>query len=467
MNKFEQYNTNEIREKDKAHFLHPWQSFDTFPKEGALPLVEAKGSYIYDSDGNRYLDAIGGMWCANIGFGNDDMADAISEQVRKLSYANPFVDLTNIPAAELASQLADLAPGDLNHVFYSSGGSTAVDTAFRLIHFYQNCRGKREKKHVISRDNSYHGSTYAAMSISGKNGNHIAEFDYITDTIHNISCPNYYRAPKGMSKAEFVDSLVKEFEDKIEELGGQDKVAAFFAEPIMGVGGVIVPPEGYLKRMWEVCKKNDILFVSDEVVTGFGRLGHWFSSWEMFGIMPDIITCAKGLTSGYLPLGATILSDGIWDVISKRGHGRYFAHGFTYSGHPVCCAAALKNIEIIDKTNILENVKKVGPYFEEQLKTLIDLDIVGDVRGSHFMMCVENVSNKETKELFPEDMNIGKTISIHAAARGLILRPVLHLNIMSPPLVFTKENVDFTVKILRESIEAIMTDLRERGVWKG
>ncbi len=461
MSHFDQFNTKEINEKDKAHFLHPWQIFDSFKEEGALAIAKGDGCYIFDTDGKRYFDAVGGLWCNNIGMGRKEMADAIAEQALKMSYASPFVDMSNVPAVELATKLASLAPGDLNHVFFSCGGSTAIDTAFRLIHYYHNCRGNPEKQHVISRMNSYHGSTYAAMSIGGKPADHPPEFNFLTDTVHHISYPNYYRASDaGMSESAFVDELLQEFEDLIIELGGTDKVAAYFAEPVMGAGGVIVAPDGYNKRMWEICRKYDILYVSDEVVTAFGRLGHWFSSESEFGIQPDIICCAKGLTSGYQPLGATLFSDAIWDEISEEGKGRCFTHGFTYSGHPVACAAALKNIEIMEREKLFDNVNDVGPYFEQQLKTLEDLPIVGQVRGIKFMMCVENVLNKETKALFPEDIDIGKRISRHAEARGLIVRPVGHLNVMSPPLTMTKENVDFVVKTLRESIEATMEELQ-------
>jgi adenosylmethionine-8-amino-7-oxononanoate aminotransferase len=343
-----------------------------------------------------------------------------------------------------------------------------VDTAFRLIHYFQNCRGKHDKKHIISRKNSYHGTTYAAMSIGGKPGDHPPEFNFISDIIHHISYPNYYRcAEEGMSEEEFVDCLVQEFEDKIEELGGADKVAAFFAEPIMGAGGVIVPPEGYLKRMHAVCKKNDILFVSDEVVTGFGRLGHWFASEDEFGIVPDMITSAKGLTSGYMPLGALLFSDEIWEVLNAEGSGRCFPHGFTYSGHPVACAAALKNIEIMEQEKLLENVNEVGPYFEEQLKTLEDLSIVGQVRGRKFMVCVEYVADKQTRELFPEELDIGKRISNHADKLGLICRSIVHLNVMSPPLTMTRADVDFIVDTLRKSIELTVEELRSEGYFAG
>ncbi|RDE24618.1 aminotransferase [Motiliproteus coralliicola] len=462
-----QYDYDKIRQQDKAHFLHPWQVFDVFREEGALPIVEGSGNHIVDADGKRYFDAVGGLWCNNIGLGRVEMAEAIAQQALQLSYANPFVDMTNAPAAELAAKLAELAPGSINHVFFSCGGSTSVDTAFRLIHYYQNCRGKHDKKHIISRINAYHGSTYAAMSIGGKPGDHPPEFDFIKDTIHHLSYPNFYRAPAGMDEQQFVDHLVQEFEDKIAELGGADKVAAFFAEPVMGAGGVIVAPEGYLKRMHQICKDNDILYVSDEVVTAFGRLGHWFASKERFDIQPDIIISAKGLTSGYQPLGATLFSDEIFAVLDAEGSDRCFAHGFTYSGHPVACAAALKNIEIMEREQLLGNVKEIGPYFEQQLKTLEDLPIVGQVRGINFMQCVEYVADKETKALFPEALDIGKRVSNHADARGLITRAIVHLNVMSPALTMTRKDVDFIVSTLRESIEATMADLRAEGLLDG
>ena len=457
------FNTQEIVEKDKAHFTHPWQIFDTFPEAGALPIARGEGCHIWDTDGNRYFDAVGGLWCNNIGLGRKEMADAIARQAYELAYASGFVDITNPAAAELAAKLASIAPGDLNHVMFTCGGSTANDSAYRLMHFYNNKRGKRDKKHVISRINSYHGSTYIAMSIGGKPGDKSPAFDYEDKLIHHVGCPDYYKAPEGMSEPEFVDTLVREFEDKIIELGGAEKVMAYFAEPVMGAGGVIVPPEGYNKRMWESCRKYDILYVSDEVVTAFGRLGHWFASEAEFDIQPDIITCAKGLTSGYLPLGAAIYSDKIAEVVHETGHGDCFTNGYTYSGHPVACAAALKNIRIMEDERIFDHVKETGPYFRAQLETLLDLPVVGQVRGRQLMQCIEFVKNKETKELFPEELDIGKRIANNADPKGLIVRPLVNLNIMSPPLIMTKEDVDFVVKVLRESILETVEELRDEG----
>ena len=264
-----------------------------------------------------------------------------------------------------------------------------------------------------------------------------------------------------MSEEAFADRLFAEFKAKVEELGGPEYVAGFIAEPVMGAGGVIPPPDNYLKRIWEYCRDNDIVYISDEVVTGFGRLGEWFASEALFGIQPDIITSAKGLTSGYLPLGATIISDEIFDVISETGQERYLPLGFTYGGHPVACAAALKNIEIIEDEGILEHVREVGPYFIEQLNTLRDLPMVGDVRGSHLMVCIEFVRDTETGEPYPDEIDIGHRVSNQADALGLMVRPVENLNIMSPALIITRENVDFIVSTLRKAIPTVYAKAEE------
>lgn len=460
-NSSNRFDLKDVWDNDRKHQLHPYQHFASFREEGALVIESGEGCYVKDMSGKEYFDAVGGMWCTNIGLGRREMADAIAEQVMDLAYSNPFTDMTNAPSSRLAAKLAELAPGDLDHVMFSCGGSTANEMAFRLIQLYQASRGKPEKKHILSRKDAYHGGTWFSQSLGGKADDKIPEFTYMTDIIHHLASPNFYRAPDGMTEKEFCEVLVKEMEDKILELG-PETVGAFFAEPILGSGGVIVPPKDYNYRTWELCQKYDILYIADEVVTGFGRLGHWFVSKDVFGVQPDIIICAKGLTSGYLPLGATIYSDRIHMVI-EDDPDRCFTAGFTYSGHPVSCAAALKNIEIMERDKIFENVKSVGPYFEEQLRTLLDLPIVGDIRGSHFMMCVVNVVNKETKEFFPAEVNIGKRISNHAESAGLIVRPIADLNVMSPPLTMTKDDVDIVVARLRRAIECTMADLKSEG----
>ncbi|TDO97961.1 aminotransferase [Marinomonas balearica] len=452
----------QVWQQDKDHYIHPWTDFSTFKETGSIVVEDSDNVHITDGDGNRYLDGIGGLWCVNIGYAREEMAQAIAEQIMKVPYYSCFGHHTTVPAAKLAAKIAELAPGNLNHVFYGCGGSVANDTAVRIIHFYFNQLGKKSKKKIISRIDGYHGSTYMAMSITGVKFDHIG-FDIDEQLVHHISCPNPYRRPESQSIEDFCDEKVQELENKILELG-PDNVAAFFAEPIMGAGGVIVPPKGYHKRTLDVCRKYGVLYVSDEVVTAFGRLGHMFASKDEFDIVPDIITCAKGLTSGYLPLGATILSDDIYDVISKpQADGALFTHGFTYSGHPVSCAAGLKNIEIMERENLCGHVQEIGSYFEEQLKTLMDLPIVGDVRGKKFMVCVENVANKESKELIDPEAQVGNRIADHCQKRGLIVRPLAHMNILSPPLTLSKDNVDFLVSTLRESIVETMKDLKQDG----
>jgi adenosylmethionine-8-amino-7-oxononanoate aminotransferase len=382
-----------------------------------------------------------------------------------MTYYSSFGHHTTIPVAELSAKLASLAPGPLNHVLYGSGGSMANDTTVRLVHFYFNQLGMPDKKMIITRENGYHGSTYLAMSMTGIDYDHIG-FDVIGEPlIQRVSGPDLYRRPEGTTPEEYTDLLLAEFRAKVESLGPQN-VAAFFAEPIMGAGGVLVPPPGYLKGMRDLCTEFQVLFVADEVVTAFGRLGHFFASEDVFGIVPDIINSAKGLTSAYAPLSATLISDGIYDVISvPQAEGSVFAHGFTYSGHPVCCAAALANIEIIEREDICGHVRRVGPYFSERLASLSDLGIVGDVRGSHFMQCVENVADKETKELFDPSVHVGDRVAGACEKRGLIVRPIAHLNVLSPPLVLTVEQIDWMVDVLRDGIIEVQADLVAEGLW--
>ncbi len=460
------YDTEALWRQDLDHVIHPWTDFSTFKDEGSLIMAESQGVYVYDSEGNRYMDGIGGLWCVNIGYGNEEMAQAIAEQVRRISYYSTFNHLTTPPAAELAAKLANLAPGSLNHVFFGTGGSMSNDTAIRIIHFYFNRLGKKNKKKIISRTDGYHGSTYLTMTMTGVAFDHKG-FDLAPDLVHHISAPNPYRRPDGMTLDEFTDQTVAELENKIVELGPEN-VACFIAEPIMGAGGVIVPPPGYHRRTRELCDRYEVLYISDEVVTAFGRLGHFFSSEEVFDFEPDVITCAKGISSGYVPLSANLFSDEIYEVISvPQMEGAMFTHGFTYSGHPVSCAAGLKNIEIMERDDICGHVREVGPYFEEQLASLMEHPIVGDVRGSHFMMCIENVADKTTKELLPEDVQIGERIAAHCQSRGVLVRPIGHLNVLSPPLILDRQQIDTLVEVLHTSIRATQDDLIREGVWKG
>ena len=451
-----------IWEMDRAHALHPWTNFGPFEDQGALVIARGEGAWLWDANGQKYFDAVGGLWCTNIGLGRREMAQAIAEQAERLAFSNTFVDMTNDPSARLAATLASLAPGDLNRVHFTTGGSTAIDTAARMVQYYQSCMGRPDKMDIVARNYSYHGSTYLSQSIGKRPGDRVDEFRYKTDGIHHLSVPNPYRAPDGMDEATFCDWLVAEFETLIATVGA-DRIGGFFAEPIQASGGVIVPPAGYLQRMWQVCRKHDILFVADEVVTAFGRLGHWFASLDEFGVQPDIICTAKGLSSGYIPIGAVIFSDRIWAAMAAKGD-RWFTSGFTYSGHPVACAAALKNIEIMQREDLLGNATRIGAVFEARLKELERLPMVGQVRGRKLMICVENVADKATKALLPDDLNVGKRISDACEAMGLMVRPIGHLNVMSPPLVITEDDVEFVAQILEKAVSQVADRFVKDGV---
>jgi putrescine---pyruvate transaminase len=452
---------DDLWDMDRAHALHPWTNFGPFEREGALVIARGEGAWLWDAQGRRYFDAVGGLWCTNIGLGRREMAEAIADQALRLGFSNTFVDMTNEPSARLAAKLAALAPGDLNRVHFTTGGSTAVDTAARMVGYYQHSMGRPEKTGIVARDHSYHGSTYLSQSIGKRPGDRVEEFRYKEDGIWHLSVPNPYRRPEGMSEPEFCDWLVAEFEALIARVGA-DRIGGFFAEPIQASGGVIVPPEGYLRWMWQVCQRHDILFVADEVVTAFGRLGHWFASWDEFGMQPDIICTAKGLTSGYIPMGAVIFSDRIWNAMAEGGE-RWFTSGLTYAGHPVAAAAALKNIEIIEREDLLGNAARVGAYFETRLGALEALPLVGQVRGRKLMLCVENVADKGTKAPLPDEAGESKRISNAAEAMGLMVRPIGHLNVMSPPLVITEGDVDFVAEVLEKAIRQVTDELVREG----
>ena len=448
--------------QDKDHFIHPFTDFSVFHEKGCELITDSEGIYVSDIHGNRFIDGIAGLWCVNVGHGRSEIGQAMADQATRMAYFSTFNNLSNAPAAALAGKLAELAPAHLNHVFYTCGGSTANDATIRLVHYYFNRLSKPTKKRILSRRNAYHGTTYLSASLTGIESNNW-EFDTLDHLVTHVSEANLYRRPEGMSEDAYCDHLVKEFEDTIASIGA-DNIAAFIAEPIMGAGGVLVAPDGYHARMQAVCRANDILYIADEVVTGFGRLGHFFSSEAVFDTQPDIINVAKGLSSGYAPLGATLISDKLYEVLgTPQGKGGVLSTGFTYSGHPVSCAAALKNIEILEREDICANVRQVGPYLEQALKSLSHHATVGDVRGSHFMMCIENVADKSTKELLPVEARVGDRVAFEAQQRGLIIRPVGHLNVVSPPLIWTRETVDTAVAILDEALAATTASLQADG----
>ena len=450
--------TATLRRQDNF-YLHPWENIEKLDTNERTIISRSEGIYVYDSDGNRLIDGPAGMWCVNAGHGRREIADAMAKQALEMPYFSPW-SVGTPPSGRLAEKLAELAPGDLNHVFFTTGGSTAVDSALRFTMFYNNYRGRPEKKHIISRQDAYHGSTYLAASASGKtrDKNYL---DFETGFVHLISSPHPKRRPAGMTTEEFRNEKVAELEAKILEIG-PERVAAFIAEPILASGGVVVPPPGYHRACLEVCRRHDVLYISDEVVTGFGRLGHFFASEPVFDIVPDIITCAKGLTSGYAPLGAVLISDRLLEDV--RGEGAVFSNGFTYSAHPVACAAGLATIDIMEREQIMGHAQSVGPYLQEQLRTLEALPLVSEVRGLGLMACVDcAIPGQET---LAAEYDFGGRIDRHCQRLGLIVRPIYSMCVMSPPLTITRDQIDDLVSILRQGIELATEELRREGFWK-
>jgi len=456
--------TEEIQAQDNK-FVHPWEDLKTLGKNKRHVLTRGEGIYVYDSDGNRYIDGPAGMWCVNVGYGRTEIAEAVAKQLNEMPYDSPW-SFTNVPAAQLAERLTALTPGDLDHVFFSTAGSLAVDSALRFVMFYNTILGRPEKRHIISRDGAYHGSTYLSASCGGKERDKTYQV-FEKGFIHHLPSPNPYRRPEDMTVEAFCDEKVADLENKILELGAKN-VSVFIAEPILASGGVIVPPPGYQKKCLEVCRRHDVLYISDEVVTAFGRCGHIFASEAVFDIVPDIITTAKGISSGYQPLGATFISDRLIKEAGAAGSPHsVFANGFTNSGHPAACAAGLATLDILEREKIPEHVQEIAPYFQERWQELRDIPLVGDVRGVGLMACVECEVDPSGEDTLTADYEIGNRIDEHCQENGLILRPFINQCIVSPPCTITREQIDEMVEILRAGIEETMEDARRDGRFKG
>ncbi len=443
-----------------SHLVHSFADLWSVKQSGPTVISKASGAMVYDAEGNRFLDGIGGLWCVNVGHGRDEIIEAIAAQMRELDYYSTFYNLSHPLAAKLSTKLAELAPGQLNHVYFANSGSVANDTAVRILHAYYNRLGQPKKKKILSRIGAYHGSTYLAMAMTTPA--YSKGWDSAAELVHHLACPYAYREADGRSESEFLDFLLDDMQAAIEKLGAEN-IACFIAEPIMGAGGVIVPPQGYHQRTADLCREYEIKYISDEVVTAFGRLGQMFASKDVFGIQPDIITTAKGLTSGYQPMSATIISEEIFEVMSAKG--AMFLHGMTYSGHPACAAAALANIEIMERESIPTRVQTTGKLFENSLRKLEELEVVGQVRGSHFMMGIEFVQDKDSRDMFAEEVKIGDRVAQAAQARGLIVRPLGNMAILSPPLILSEAEIGEIVGIMHDSIAAVTADLRQEGLF--
>jgi len=450
----QQRTTEEYQQIDAAHHWHPFTDGGALKEKGARIIVRAEGSTLWDSDGNEILDGMAGLWCVNVGYGRQELVDAGAMQLGLLPYYNTFFQTATAPSVDLSQILADLAPGDLNHVFYANSGSEANDTMVRLVRYYWELEGQPEKNVIISRIYGYHGSTMASASLCGMSGMHEQGGLPIPNIAHIVP-PYWFAFGKDTQPDNFGELAAKALEAKILELGA-DRVAAFVAEPIQGAGGVIIPPETYWPEIQRICKRYDVLLVADEVICGFGRTGNWFGS-ETFGITPDLMPIAKGLSSGYVPISGLMVSDRIAERVYHKGE---FAHGFTYSGHPVCCAVAIANIEVIKRDGLVERVRDdIGPYFEAKLRTLADHPLVGEVRCKGLIGAVELAKNKETRELFSPEGDVGAMCRNHCFDQNIIIRAVRDSMVLSPPLIITHAEVDQLIDKLRVAIDRTTHDL--------
>jgi putrescine aminotransferase len=457
--------SDSYRDKYNQHLLHPWGDLSALGEDDSSSvIVRGEGAYIYDAEGNRLLDGPAGMWCMQVGYGRREIADAVAEQMMTLSYATSFT-LINNREVELAQRIAAETPGDLNRIYFTTGGSTAVDAALRLCQLASNIQGKPQRKQILTREKAYHGSTYLSASVTGKERDKTA-MDIIRDGVHFLSAPCHYYFPQFETEDAFCDFLIAELEEKILEVGAEN-IMCFIAEPVLASGGVIVPPADYHQRCWQMVKRYGITYIADEVVTGFGRLGHWFASEKVFGIVPDIIIFAKGVTSGYIPMGGYAVSDQFMTQISgDNADGCLYSNGYTWSGNPVACAAALASWDILEKDNLLQNVLEVGPYFQQQLRKLEENPLVGNVRGKGLMAAVEmTIKGRNEADLLEKDYAIGEMVDRHCQRLGLLVRPFINICIISPPLIITRAQVDELVTALREGLRLTLEDLREQGIW--
>ncbi|MGI9263909.1 MAG: aspartate aminotransferase family protein [Gammaproteobacteria bacterium] len=444
-----QINTGDWQDKDHRHYLHPFTDHKELGTRGSHIITRAEGVYIWDSEGRQILDGMAGLWCVNVGYGRSDLVEAASRQMRELPYYNSFFQCTHPPAIELSELLGEISPGQFDHTFFTGSGSEANDTQIRLIRRYWDLMGHKGKHTIISRKNAYHGSTMAGASLGGMSEMHAQGGLPIPGIVH-IEQPYSFELAGDLSAEAFGLQQARLLEEKILELG-QDKVAAFIGEPVQGAGGVIIPPDSYWPEIQRICRKYEILLVADEVITAFGRVGEWFASTRL-GIEPDLISIAKGVTSGYLPLGGVLVGRRVADVIADEGGE--LAHGFTYSGHPVACAVAMANIRILRDEGIIDRVRdETGPYFSEQWASLGEHPLVGEARNAGLMAAIEIVKDKSTRERFSKEEAAGLRCRDFCYDNGLVMRAVGNSMIVSPPLIMEKKHIDELVGKARRCLD--------------
>ncbi len=449
--------TAQWQELDRLHHLHPFTDSKTLHRKGSRIITRADGVYLWDSDGRRILDAMAGLWCVNIGYGREELARVAHEQMQALPYYNNFFQTTHPPAVDLAELLSQVTPAHLNHVFFTNSGSEANDTVVRLVRRYWDIKGKGSRTVIISRENAYHGSTMAGASLGGMKSMHKQGGLPIPD-IEHITQPYWYALGGELTPEEFGLQAAAALEERIRALGA-DRVAAFIGEPIQGAGGVIVPPRSYWPEIARICKKYHVLLVTDEVVCGFGRTGRWFGS-ELYDLEPDLMTIAKGLSSGYLPIGGVMVSDAMADVLIEKGGE--FQHGFTYSGHPVCCAVAAANIRILRDERIIERVAaETAPYLQARIRELESHPLVGEVRGVGMLGALQLARDKSSRRLFDPPGDVGSMCKDHCMDNDLIMRAVGDSMILSPPLIITKTEID---EIMEKAGRALDLTARDLGI---
>ena len=448
---------------DAAHFLHPFTDFQSLAQKGARIIVKAQGIYLWDSDGHKLLDAMSGLWCVNVGYGQTALVDAAARQMRELPFYNAFFQTATPPAIALAELLAQVSPPQFKHVFFAGSGSEGNDTVVRMVRRYWDVLGQPQRQVIIGRHNGYHGSTMAGASLGGMAGMH-AQGGLPIPNISHIDQPYWLEHGQGLSRDAFGLKAARWLEEKILAIGA-DKVAAFIGKPVQGAGGVIVPPATYWPEIQRICDRYGVLLVSDEVICGFGRTGHWFGC-ETLGFQPDLMTFAKGVTSGYVPLGGVMVGQRIARVLIEQGGE--FEHGYTYSGHPVACAVALANIGLIQQLGLVERVHDdVGPYLAQAFSTLRDHPLVGDAETCGLMGAILLVKDKARLTLFDAALGIGMVCRGHCFANGLVMRAVGPRMIIAPPLVITRSQIDEMMGLIRRCLDLTLADAQRAGWLQG
>ncbi len=451
--------TQEWQAADAAHFLHPFTDFQSLARKGSRIITKADNIYLTDSEGKRILDAMSGLWCVNVGYGQQSLIDAATRQMKELPFYNAFFQTATPPAIELAELLSEVTPPQFQHVFFSGSGSEGNDTIVRMVRRYWDILGQPARQVIISRHNAYHGSTMAGASLGGMSGMHAQGGLPIPNIVH-IDQPYWVEHGQGMTRDEFGIVAARWLEEKILAIG-PDRVAAFIGEPVQGAGGVIIPPATYWPEIQRICDKYNILLVSDEVICGFGRTGRWFGC-ETLGSRPDLMTFAKGVTSGYVPLGGVMVGDRVAKVLIEQGGE--FEHGYTYSGHPVACAVAIANIQLVRQLGLVERVRDdVGPYLAEAFAGLRDHPLVGDAETCGLMGAVLLVKDKARLEPFDESVSIGMVCRGHCFGNGLIMRAVGNRMIIAPPLVITRDQIDEMMALIRRCLDLTLADAQREG----